>query len=471
MYNAPIPLGANILLGADSTGTSDMSTGVGIDGGSLTIKGEGSLYAYGGDAANSYGIRVSGGVSIIGGSIKAVSGAGTVAQQALYTDIDVDFGQDKWYQWKTDESSDWTIALNDEYSYTNNGNSTYLEIEKANACKVDFDANGGSNIAETVYVSIGSEYKIPPCMFTPPRDYTFAGWSLSKGGSVITTEGITVNSDTILYAVWNRMGGATVSGGGGGGDHAKRYTVKFETYGGTEIEYQRVARYGYVTKPDAPEKVGYSFDGWYADEKFEKLYDFNSEVSSGFTLYAKWKEITYADVNADAWYYESVKYAVSKGLLDGAGNNEFAPDSKATRAMLITALYRMEGEPATNRSIPFADVDMTAYYANAVIWAKQNGIINGVTETEFAPDAYITREQFVTVIYRYAIYKGMNAVTMEENLYFEDVAEISEYAVPAMNWAVGTELIKGKSETMLNPRDSVTKAETAAILYRFIKMK
>ena len=132
-------------------------------------------------------------------------------------------------------------------------------------------------------------------------------------------------------------------------------------------------------------------------------------------------------------------------------------------------LYRLEGEPATNRSIPFGDVDMGSYYANAVSWAKQNGIVMGVTENEFAPDANITREQIAAIMFRYAVIKGMNAVTMEENLHFDDAEEISEYSISALNWAVGTGLIKGRSENILAPKENATRAEIAAILHRFIE--
>lgn len=155
--------------------------------------------------------------------------------------------------------------------------------------------------------------------------------------------------------------------------------------------------------------------------------------------------------------------------MNGVAVDEFAPNDTLTRAMLVTVLYRNAGEPAVNKSIPFADVDMGAYYASAVIWAKQNGIVNGVTETEFAPDANITREQIAAIMFRYAQYNGMDAVTLEENLHFADANEISEYAVSAMNWAVGTGLMKGKSTTTINPKDNATRAEIAAILQRFIE--
>ncbi|MBQ3072358.1 MAG: S-layer homology domain-containing protein, partial [Oscillospiraceae bacterium] len=158
-----------------------------------------------------------------------------------------------------------------------------------------------------------------------------------------------------------------------------------------------------------------------------------------------------------------------RGLMKGTSETGFSPEAPLTRAMLVTILYRLAGEPATNRSIPFADVDMGAYYGSAVSWAKQNGIVTGISETHFAPDANITREQFAVIIFRYAMAKGLNAVTMEENLHFKDAGEISAYAVSAMNWAVGADLIKGKSASTVNPKDNATRAEAAAILHRFLE--
>ncbi|MBO5020760.1 MAG: S-layer homology domain-containing protein, partial [Clostridia bacterium] len=171
------------------------------------------------------------------------------------------------------------------------------------------------------------------------------------------------------------------------------------------------------------------------------------------------------------WATADVDYAYIKGLMMGTSENLFSPDVPLTRAMLVTVLYRLEGEPATNRSIPFADVDMGAYYGNAVSWAKQNGIVNGVTETEFAPNDNITREQIAAIMHRYAQYKGYD-VSVGENtniLSYDDFDSISEYAIASMQYACGSGLIKGKSESSLNPLDNATRAEIAAILHRFIE--
>ena len=266
-----------------------------------------------------------------------------------------------------------------------------------------------------------------------------------------------------------------------------QYTIRFVTNGGSAVATVKVDKDATLAEPAAPTKEGYTFEGWYTDEAFETAYDFATPVTKGFTLYAKWAEAaeepstdepstdepveaaTFTDVKAEDWFSADVKFVSENGLMNGVSETEFAPDALLTRAMLVTILYRNEGEPATNRSIPFADIDMSAYYASAVIWAQQNGIVNGVTETEFAPDANITREQIAAIMFRYAVYKGMEAVTLEENLIaFADADEINEYAISALNWAVGSGLINGKTESTLCPQDNATRAEIAAILHRYI---
>ncbi|MBQ8526795.1 MAG: S-layer homology domain-containing protein [Clostridia bacterium] len=179
----------------------------------------------------------------------------------------------------------------------------------------------------------------------------------------------------------------------------------------------------------------------------------------------------FEDVAESDWYYADVEYALANGLMNGTTETAFSPDANVTRAMLVNVLYRAEGELAANRSIPFADVDMGAYYAGAVSWAKQNGIVNGVTETEFAPDDNITREQIAAIIHRYAQYKGYDISVVGENiniLSYSDFDSISEYAAGSVQWAVGSGLIKGKTESTLNPLDFASRAEIAAILHRFI---
>lgn len=288
----------------------------------------------------------------------------------------------------------------------------------------------------------------------------------------------------------------TVSTGTGGG--TIRYTVKFDTDGGSAVSSKTVTRNSKAAEPADPTKDGYTFDGWYSDKNFTAVYDFNQPVTKNLTLYAKWIELkteepdveqempdtecdgtsadncsslAFDDLNVKLWYHSDTDYVIENGLMKGTTSKTFEPNADLTRAMLVTVLYRLEGEPATNKSIPFTDIDMGAYYKNAVIWAQQNDIAVGISETEFAPNENITREQITAIIYRYAQYKEYDvSVGASTNiLSYNDFADISEYAVPSVQYAMGSGLLKGRTETELNPKDNATRVEAAAILHRFIE--
>ena len=158
------------------------------------------------------------------------------------------------------------------------------------------------------------------------------------------------------------------------------------------------------------------------------------------------------------------------GIMKGIGEETFAPDEPLTRAMLVTMLYRTEGEPVVDDVSGFADVEKDSWYEKAVLWAKQNGIVNGVTETEFSPNENITREQIATIMHRYENYKKNDTETFEtaniDN--FDDAEDVSDYAEMSVKWAVGYGLIKGKTSATINPLDNATRAETAAILHRYL---
>lgn len=281
------------------------------------------------------------------------------------------------------------------------------------------------------------------------------------------------------------------SGGGGGSSAPTTYTVKFETNGGNEIDSVKVTKNKTAQEPTAPTKDGYTFDGWYTDKELTKAYDFDKKVTKAITLYAKWTENKvedtddkaddktdtpvwenpFTDVKSDDWYYENVSYAVENGLFNGTTETTFAPNGIITRAMMVTVLYRAEGEPTVTGTATFEDVDSGAYYAKAVVWGQQNGIIKGYSETEFAPDQNITREQIAAIMHRYATFKGYD-VSVGENtniLSYDDFDSISEYAIASMQYACGSGLMKGKTTSTLNPLDNATRAEIAAILHRFIE--
>jgi len=177
-------------------------------------------------------------------------------------------------------------------------------------------------------------------------------------------------------------------------------------------------------------------------------------------------ETTFADIKKDDWHYESVKYVYENNLMEGTGNG-FEPESKMTRAMLVTVLYRMANPEEKANNHNFADVPEGQWYSDAVSWAADNNIVKGVSENKFAPDEDITREQLALIIYRYAKIQGFDADGASNLENFTDAKGVSDWALDAMKWAIKTELVNGTSETTLSPKATATRAQVAAILMRF----
>jgi len=173
------------------------------------------------------------------------------------------------------------------------------------------------------------------------------------------------------------------------------------------------------------------------------------------------------DVPENSWFGPAAEWMGQKGYMSGTAARTFSPNLNTTRGMIVTVLWRMAGSPAPQGECPFEDVKADSYYEDAITWAQENGVVTGYSDTIFKPDQLITREQLAAIIFRNEVRKGMEALTMEENLtHFEDADKISEYAVTAMNWAVGQKIINGVSETLLAPQKTATRAECATMLYR-----
>lgn len=173
----------------------------------------------------------------------------------------------------------------------------------------------------------------------------------------------------------------------------------------------------------------------------------------------------FTDVPNDAWYAEAVSWAQANRIMDGVSEGSFAPDGAVTRAMLVTILYRLSGSPDMPESdwgYAYEDVDASAWYAAAVYWARMNGVADGVSDTQFDPDGDITREQLVTMLYRYA---GASAIGGA--LSFYDAASVSSWAVEAVSWASAEGIVSGREGNLFDPQGGATRAECAAILMRY----
>ena len=183
---------------------------------------------------------------------------------------------------------------------------------------------------------------------------------------------------------------------------------------------------------------------------------------------AAW-ENPYADVRAADWYYDAVAFVSANELFTGTGAASFSPDTAMTRAMLVTVLYRLEGEPAVSGANGFMDVASGQWYTNAVIWASENGIVSGYGGSLFGTNDFVTREQMAAILYNYASYKGYDISASAVLTGFDDAGDISAWAGTAMRWANAEGLITGVTSTTLSPSGSATRAQVAMILMRLVQ--
>ena len=342
---------------------------------------------------------------------------------------------------------------------------------------ITFDPNNGDNRSrqEVVWSTDGATLSAP--YSNPTKEgHTFEGWYYDNNG-----EDTKWNFETdraqytmTLTAKWKAN---TSSSGGGGGGGTTYYTLTFETNGGDSIQAIRAAR-GKTLDLSAytPMRDGYDFGGWYADKDLTQRIT-EIKLSGSKTVYADWKKREpdavknpFADVNAGDWFYRDVLFSYEKGLMSGMDAAAFAPYANTTRAQIAVIFYRMEGSPAVEGENSFTDVvrgSGTAWFYDAVTWAQKNGIMGGYSNSSFAPNDPITREQLAAIFYRYAQYKGYDTtqggMAIRE---FDDYESISDYAMGAMAWAVNTGLVKGDSN-LLYPKGTATRAEIAALFHRF----
>ena len=276
----------------------------------------------------------------------------------------------------------------------------------------------------------------------------------------------------------------------------KTWNITYVTDGGTiNGAYPTTYTEGTVTVlPTDVTKPGYTFLGWFtAYIGGVQVRQIEATETGDKTFYAHWHKtvlppppvtpgtpvtparpaapvgLPFADVSSSDWFYNDVRYVYEKGIMDGTGADRFSPNAPLTRAMIVTILYRMAGSPSVSGSSDFTDVAAGKWFAKAVAWAAANGIVNGYGSGLFGPNDPVTREQLAAILYRYAVYGGMTAVTLEENLgSFADTAQLSAYAIQAMNWAVGQGLINGSGSNLV-PKAQATRAQVAAIIHRYLE--
>ena len=350
--------------------------------------------------------------------------------------------------------------------HTDNGSGTCSVCGQTIGYLITFNPNGGVCEIQNTRTDVNGALSSLP---TPTRSgYTFLGWYTEDGTQV--GEDTVFTQDTTLTAQWqynappaNPNYKITVQPTENG-----TVTAPTSAKQGTEVTLTPIPDEGFdVGTVTVTDRFG---DAVEVTANPDGTYTFtmpNGQVTVEVTFVESQPEpLPFTDVAEDDWFYDAVRYAYENGLMDGVGDNRFAPNSETTRAQLVTILYRLEGEPAVSGDLPFTDVEAGTWYTNAVLWAAQNGIVNGVTDTTFAPGDDLTRQQLVTILYRYAEAKGCDVSASADLSGYPDAGQVQDYAQPTMAWAVAEGIVEGMDGN-LNPAGNASRAQIATILMRF----
>ena len=336
---------------------------------------------------------------------------------------------------------------------------------------VIFDGNRGTPSVGSMTTTNQKLTSLPSA--SRSGSYSFDGWYTEKSGGTKVTTDTKFHANTTVHAHWTYIGG----GGGGYNPPVAYYTLRFETGGGSDIPSVREAYNTYIDLTKyVPTWRGHTFIGWYSERSLTNKVS-GVYLTKDMTVYALWRvdenpgigANPFTDVSQKDWFYGDVMFVYENGLILGTSKTLFSPHGTATRSMMATILWRMEGSPAPKGKNSFTDVEAGKWYADAITWTAENGIFAGYGKDKFGPDDPITREQLAAIFYRYADYKGYDLTVKGNPDTFKDADKITDYAKTAMQWAVGSGLVKGKSGNLLDPQGTATRAEIAAMLQRFIE--
>lgn len=509
--------GKNGTVYGDVTLQEDLKIG---EGESLTIP-EGSTLDTNGNLTNNGTINVEKGGNLTGDPGGTVVSAPTIgiqpASQTVTEGEAATFtveatGGNLSYQWQqsTDNGSKWT-NITGETNATYTTPATTMDMNGwQHRCVVKNSIDEATSNAATLTVTAIPTYSITmetdgngiafaspasapegttiTLTAVPNSGYHFDRFEVISGDITITNNTFTMPAgDVTVKAVFDRDS----SGGAHHPDAGSTTTTSSDRYeietpsdvenGSVKVSPSKAEKGDTVTVTVTPDD-GYRLDKLAVyDEDGDKL-DLNDKGDGKFTFqmpkgdveiavsFAPIEDETadFSDVPADAWYAEAVQYVYENGLMTGTSDTTFSPDLTTSRSMIATILWRMAGSPVVNYAMDFADVPADQWYAEAVRWASSEGVVGGYGNGSFGTGDPITREQFAVMLYRFAQKQGYD-VSVGENtniLSYTDVSSVSEYAIPAMQWAVGSGVITGMGDT-LAPQGETTRAQAAMMLMRF----
>ena len=301
---------------------------------------------------------------------------------------------------------------------------------------LSFQTNRGSSISP-VTKTAGTSVSLSG--YTPSRTgYTFAGW-YSDSSLTKQVTSVTLNSNMTVYARWLEN------------EVPLYYRLSFQTNGGSSISSVTETAGTWVSLSGyTPSRTGYIFGGWYSDSSLTNRVT-SVTLNSNMTVYAKWTKEQqdddevyvrgFTDVLRNSPYASAVRYVYDNGLMNGVSLTRFEPVGSLSRAMIVTILYRQEGSPSVSGAAGFLDVPSGQWYSAGVAWAAKNGIVNGYGNGSFGPDDNVSREQMLTILYRYAQQKGIDTSARGSLSRYPDAGNISSYAEIPYRWAIAEGVI------------------------------
>ena len=348
---------------------------------------------------------------------------------------------------------------------------TYVyALWKIKTFKIRYDGNGVLSAPAPQTKTYGKDLTLAGKM-NRSGGYIFVGWSEDKNARTAEyqAKGIfTKNADTTLYAIWAE----------------EAYTITFDANGGTNAPASKIKAKGQplaltFTNKEIPLKSGYTCLGWATSKeeanakqvRYPIILTEYLDIDADITLYAVWDRNRFTDVNPSGWAGRYIAYVNFRQAMTGKNSTFFGANDELIRADMVTLLWKLEGKPSVEtEKQPFEDVGLDRYFTSSVIWAKENGLVTGETPTIFNPQKSISRQDFILIIYRYAAnYKGIDVSVKNAKAYLEkeDAANVARYARTAVNWGYSVGLIGQGSP--LNPQNSISRAEAATIIARFLE--
>lgn len=418
--------------------------------GNVAVSG-GTLAGYGGNGGSSYGLYTNGVLNLSGGNVAGYGGNGKYSSRGIYNSMDNIImtggtlkgvsaaGEDSTYFCGICFGSNFCSAsLPDPYWWRDSADGSYTSSAEK-SCLFEYpDFDGCYHFNRVPYMEVTAtnpSSEDSPITgednVVPPTTYNVAVLSVGKGTVTVSPKSA-VQGDTV-----------TITAAPETGYQLDKLTVTNQNGNSIKLTDQGNGVYTF-TMPDSEVFVTVSF----------------TELELPDLV------LPFTDVTTSDWFYDAVAYVYDNGLMTGTSATTFSPNATTTRGMIVTILHRLEGSPAADAS-GFADVESGAWYQEAVDWAAANGIVNGTSETTFAPTSPITREQMAAILYRYAAYKGYDVSQLADLSRFSDSSAVNTYAADALAWANAAGLITGVTDTTLSPQGSAVRAQAATILMRF----